>query len=411
MPTNKKKSKGKKRFVKTEAPPSMDQLLEAADAANHSDPCQALSILATAESLARDTTSQLAVLEKRAPIKVAVGDQDGALADYRAALALVSSQLNTAETPDLLEHKAGLYLYIGQLSEGSEALEVYRQGLDCLRQALAMREETASTPATTIVDDDDKDPQTLLLDTRRQLAAAYCSTAELYLTDLCFEPNAETECQSLIDPSLALLDADGKPFVDALQTAASLRLSQQRNSDAADFVLQAFGRIRNGCEALATLVGLREAAAEDEARELTELEAVQSLPGFEFRCQTAKLLLECAAVVDKTDERANQCTQAAIDVLGSLLAENDEVVEIWLLTGQAFSMMQPVNKSLAGHYWERAKEMLTSVQSALEQEIVDADDEDEEEDLQRQLDEVTCQLEDVATKLEGLEKEPEAMEE
>lgn len=69
----------------------------------------------------------------------------------------------------------------------------------------------------------------------------------------------------------------------------SLRLSQQK--DATPFILQAYQQIRRGCEALATLVGLhvtnKDDAAEETAVELTEVDAVNNLPGFEFRCQTS----------------------------------------------------------------------------------------------------------------------------
>jgi len=50
---------------------------------------------------------------------------------------------------------------------------------------------------------------------------------------------------------------DGEPLVDALQTMASLRLSQKtRQQEAVPFILRAYDKMKTGCEALATLVGL-----------------------------------------------------------------------------------------------------------------------------------------------------------
>jgi len=281
------------------------------------------------------------------------------------------------------------------------------------------------------------DSRQLLRETRRKLSAAYCTAAELYLTDLCLEEDAERECEDLVDLALRLtIDDDdgapggggvaGEPTVDALQTATSLRLSQSRGAEAVDYILKACRQMRAGCRALASLVGVAsgdESSPDDhraqqqppppqqqEARELLELEAVQNLPEFEFRCQTAKLLLECAAelkgiegtgAVAKDDPRRHQCLQASVDVLGSLLAENDEVVEIWFLMGEAFAAMSQTD--VAAYYWERAKDMLECVRQSLEEEIVERAGElegEEEDELQRQVDEVTCQLEDIGAKLE-----------
>ena len=43
-------------------------------------------------------------------------------------------------------------------------------------------------------------------DIRRQLCGAYCSVSELYLTDLCCEPNAEQNCESALQTALELDD-------------------------------------------------------------------------------------------------------------------------------------------------------------------------------------------------------------
>jgi hypothetical protein len=80
--------------------------------------------------------------------------------------------------------------------------------------------------------------------------------------------------------------------------------------------------------------------------------------------------------------------QAAISVLGSLLAQNDEVVEIWFLTGYAFHAKK--NDSGAGAalcYFQRTMETLVDIRKAfLQQEAkyADADDEDEQQDIQAQ---------------------------
>lgn len=248
----------------------------------------------------------------------------------------------------------------------------------------------------------------------RQLCGAYCSVAELYLTDLCYEENAESQCEFYVTEALKLIDpSDGQPLVDALQAAASLRLSQQRGEEAARFMLQAYRRMETGCKALAELVGLGVSSKDDDdkesAVELVEVDAANNLPGYEFRCQTAKILLECAAALKpctdqanrKRDERDGQCVEAAIQVLGSLLAENDEVIEIWYLTGCAFAAMDPPNAELAAFYWQRAMEMLNKVKDGLDQEALEADgDAEEAERVQCDTQEVSRQINEITLKLQ-----------
>jgi lipopolysaccharide biosynthesis regulator YciM len=103
------------------------------------------------------------------------------------------------------------------------------------------------------------------------------------------------------------------------------------------------------------------------------------------------------------NDRRKQCAQCAVHVLGSVLAENDEVIEVWLLAGEAFAALE--NYESAVYYWERAREMLTSVQQSLEMQVAEAEEEEEENFLQQQLDEVIVQIEDVSAKLEELQAE------
>jgi hypothetical protein len=63
---------------------------------------------------------------------------------------------------------------------------------------------------------------------RKQIARSYSSLAELYMTDLCFEENAETECEAAVVGSLQYDPGS----LDGRCALASLRLSQQRPTEA-----------------------------------------------------------------------------------------------------------------------------------------------------------------------------------
>ena len=257
------------------------------------------------------------------------------------------------------------------------------------------------------------------------------------MTDLCFEPDAEEQCEAMLASAMAIDDGRAP---DALQAKANLRLTQRRGEEAVHSILEAYGRMKIGCESMADLVGLGKVDGDEDeaarkrggneddddddeeakAKELVEIDAASSLPGFEFRCQTSKILLECAAVLgdsdrggggcgdednvgsDENDARKNACVESAIQVLGSLLAENDEVVEVWYLLGCAFEAMSPTSVDAAKYYWETALTMLAKVKEGMDQA---GDDEVEDEEKQCIIDQANEIKERLDTMLDEAEEE------
>ncbi|KAL0205550.1 hypothetical protein P9112_000857 [Eukaryota sp. TZLM1-RC] len=120
-----------------------------------------------------------------------------------------SNFLKAAEVAPL--SNIGRYMYLGQLSESHEALQHYLTGIEAIGN------------------------QDLFEDERNQmLCNAYVSIADLYLTDLCFEPNAESECEKYLN--LALQTSTDNP--DVFLTFCSFRLSQQRPDQAKEMLLK-----------------------------------------------------------------------------------------------------------------------------------------------------------------------------
>jgi tetratricopeptide (TPR) repeat protein len=421
------------------------------------------------------------ILEKRAEILVSLQEREKARDDYRSALhELLGNSGQSDEdqlTPpppavstdrDFIARVAGLYLYVGQLSEGEDALKAYQYGIQCLEQTLQdsppdSRDQISSAPFMDtpdyLMEEDEKMPTTqseaatdgpLLLETRKQLAASYCSVGELYLTDLCFAPDAESNCERFVQLALSVYPGSSHDstvsepptaqLIDALQTAASLRLSQsgaQKRLEAVSFMHQVYAQMRVGCEALSELVGIKEDSQQHPtaARELSNLPAVQELPSYEFRCQTAKQLLECCGLLrdeatpatlsagesddqlkcnpktgpeartGETSVTAAECSQAAVHVLGSLLAENDEVVEIWCLLGDAFALLDPPAPSLSRHYWSRAVEMLNVVHEGIVRDLRETTDQSESDAMEAEAEEISAQIEDLQFKISELPRD------
>ena len=365
----------------------------------------------------REDSAVLAtVLGKLGELKASNGHVDAARSDFLEAIDLLgpSSELSEGETSILVaqscESKAGLRLYLGQLSHGNDALQIIRKGVTELQNAVKILEHhcnnSDSLDGDAVMggsDSENANYKKALFETRRQLCAAHCSTAELYLTDLCEEPDAEDLCEASLKDALAIDDQmasfDGCLPPDALQTMANFRLSQSRGPEALDFIMKAYGRMKTGCEAMSSLVGLRECDGDAEpSRELVEVEAASQLPEYNFRCQTAKIMLECASLQKEGD---NDCIEASIQVLGSLLAENDEVADVWLLMGCSFAALSPPNNDAAKYYWETALSMLNTAKEGLE---VMIEDDAENECLEQERQSIQCQLEEVKAKL-GIEDE------
>lgn len=428
---------------------SVEELVERADAAMIASECgaalrsygAALALLSSSSGEERPLL-RARLLARSGEARLALGDAERGRDDFAAAVDAVRRSTDDDAVHDV---RADLHLTLGQLHTGEEALGHYRTGVAALEQHLhrlagaAATSASATTPPPT--DDDmedtttadtnneDADPALALTEARKRLCSAYCSVGELYLTDLCFAPDAEAQCEAALKSALDHDRQCPSNGPDALQALANLRLSQSRGAEAAESMMEAYGRMHKGCAAMARLVGLADtttttAATEEEegAVELEHVEEATSLPGIEFRSQSAKLLLECGAVLAEEEEMeeedddddgeedrtrtctSEQCLEAAVHVLGSLMAENDEVVETWFLLGCAFESLSSENNdngTLARHYWERALEMLGDVKKVTEEKIMECDD-DEAVELKAELEDTTERMKDVQERLNNL---------
>jgi len=353
----------------------VQKLIETSEVANQIGEIEkALQLLNGAFERAASDDVKVEVAERRANLRVSIQDRDGAIEDYSFCLSKLRGSGSKVK-------QAGVLLYLGQLQENEKALASFKEAISLLES-----ENKSNSPD----------------DIKSKLVKAYCTVAELYMTDLCFEENAESECSAHVEQALALAT---KEDIDAFQTAASLRLSQQRPKEASVFALRVFDHISVGCEGLARLVGLSSKQTEANSNEAIELAAeeadhLKNLPDFEFRLQTARLLLECAHSLRGTDDTADRCTRSCIAVLGSLLAENDEVEDVWSMTGDAHSFLPASEeRELAVIYWQRALDLLDVAKTSLEASLQVCDDDEDEDIMMVQLEELTSTREAIQKKI------------
>ena len=272
-----------------------------------------------------------AALERRAEILVSVGRPAEAQRIYRALC-------EKSPGADALR-----WLNLGQLESGAEALACFARGQAILRERLA-------APGTAQGERD--------LCARR-LCSACVSVAELYMTDLCMEPDAEERCEA----ALALAEQTDAGGPELPQAKASCRLSQERPEEAAALALEAARRATAAVAAADAALTTLEAAAAGGAAPGGA--AALERPELELRVNVAKLLLECAAQADAG--AAGPCAEAAGDLVYGCLKEDDDNVELWFLMGCAAQLMAPPNLELSRECLERAQGMLAKVREALVQ--------------------------------------------
>ena len=409
---------------------------------------------ATASNSATTNTMILDIYEKRAELYIDLQQTDMALQDYQELLRhLQRPEADSHGVVLLLLRQATVHMSMGQLSQAEEALQSYQSGKQCLRTALTtitpqqqqpgMSQILHTTTTTATVP-----PQQLLLlqeEIQQQYCRVCCCIAELYLTDLCYSDQAEQLCEESLQESLSIIQAmspnqypdtatqktQQHHCIETYQMIASLRFSQKRNTEAHKYMKQVYEPMAVGCQALAILVGLRSDTRRendpDMAIELTALDHVQSLPPVEFRISTSKLLLECAGTLattadtttDGSDQNVRDCIATpeqqeyavmAMDVIGSCLAEQDEMYECWILLGDAMIFLE---KESAWSYWNRALQILLPIQQQLQQELRDAgdhnesgnhNDDDDEDPIQQQLDTILVELDQLQERMDWAQR-------
>ena len=137
------------------------------------------------------------ILLKLGEVKVALENPLGARQDFERAISVLKDTDET--TLETCEIRASLYLYLGQLSSNQEALAAARNGIQELQATVRLREQQLcehNGKSSAMETDSDENDEQALQETKRQLSRAYCTVADLYLTDLCFEENAEARMPS-----------------------------------------------------------------------------------------------------------------------------------------------------------------------------------------------------------------------
>ncbi|CAD6587989.1 MAG: hypothetical protein ASARMPREDX12_003071 [Alectoria sarmentosa] len=227
------------------------------------------------------TTTALPALNLVAEINLELGNAALAREHFLQAVTLDP----TGRIPLPLGGGASKFLWLAQLSEsgGQDSVSWFERGAAILRREIATVGEREGEQK------------------RKDLAAALCGIIEIYMTDLSWDPSAESKCAALIAEALLVAPCSAEP----LQTLASIRISQSRIADAQT--------------ALRDSMALWSSGDDDDEEEDVEEEG--AVPEFATRVSLARLLMEVGM------------EEEALAVLERLVLEDDGSVEAWYLGG------------------------------------------------------------------------------
>ncbi|KAF1951485.1 hypothetical protein CC80DRAFT_496088 [Byssothecium circinans] len=268
-------------------------LIQAATLLQTSQPEDALVAARRALNLLQPTSeptlAALPALNLLGEINVELGDADSAREAFQAAIALDQEGENDG---------AEKFLWLAQLNEegGAESVRWFEKGVEVLKREVERLESTLVKKA---------EITEALEEKKQKIATALCGIAEVYMTDLSWEEDAEARCEAAVTEALLVAPESPEP----LQTLASIRLSQVRADDAKS--------------ALTRSLSLWKDADPDDPK----------VPDYSTRISLSRLLMEA----EMEDE--------AIEVLERLIGENDGSVEAWYLGGWCLHLLAEQQKA------------------------------------------------------------------
>lgn len=299
-PSKKAKAKNRNKARKANTGPSKPAKELLAEATVQLEQGDALGAVALAKqalevALDSDDARACAAYNLLGEINVELGEIDTARTCFLQAAKL-------DEDGALAEELGGgpeKFNWLAQLSEEGgadsvgwfdKAATVLRAQIQILTDAATEVKRKGSAHATL-----EKELEAKIEDKKKKLAETLCAVAEVYMTDLSWEDDAEARCETLVTEA-TLLAPD---LPDAWQTVANVRVSQSRRDDAV-------------------------AALERSLAIWADLEPEDpKVPAFPSRVALTRLLMEC-----DMEKRASE-------VCDRLVEDDDTSVEAWYLGGLA----------------------------------------------------------------------------
>lgn len=296
-PSKKAKAKARAQSKKQSTKPPKQLLAEATAYLEQGDAAGAVVLAKQALDAALDTDDSraCAAYNLLGEINVELGEIDAARAYFLEAVQI--------DTEGALSEDLGggpeKFNWLAQLSEdgGADSVKWFEKAATCMRaQIQALTDAAAQAKRKGSAHGAlEKEIEAKIAEKKHKLSETLCAVAEVYMTDLSWEDDAEARCETLVTEATML----APELPDAWQTVANVRVSQSRREDAV-------------------------AALERSLALWTDLEPEDPrVPNFPSRVALTRLLIEC------------ELEQRATEVCERLVLEDDESVEAWYLGGFA----------------------------------------------------------------------------
>lgn len=272
----------KKAAKKTASKFSVEQLLEKAE--EYLDTYEYEMAQKFCQRALQLEPDNVGALETSGNLLAELGDSDGARRCFGRAITVCP------------EEGFSKYMYMGQLHEGLESVQFFQKGVELMIKERdgKMKEDKGASCSSS-----DDQPSVSNLD----ISKAYCSIAEIFLTDACFEEDSEGKCKTALDN--AVKEDPHNP--EAHQLMASYWLSKENTEQAKASIEKSLSLWQHP-------------GGEGGGKEDDEMMAGPNL-SYEGRVGAAKILVE----LEMLDEAEN--------ILHTLLEEDDEVVQVWYMLG------------------------------------------------------------------------------
>jgi tetratricopeptide (TPR) repeat protein len=202
---------------------------------------------------------------------------------------------------------------LAQLQSGKEASNTFEQGILALQAQLKSSNNNNNNNNESIT---------------KQIASAYCRIIEIYMTDLCFEQNAEQIC---VEAATKAVEYGGNDNAEALYCYANVSLSQCKNDIAKDYIIKAADALQ--------------IAADKDQEEVNDFEI-----SYDLQLNIAKVLIE-----------VNEPSKAS-DILERLLLINDTDIELLFVAGICYNTLQEFN--ISKQYLMKSKEIIDQLKNS-----------------------------------------------
>ncbi len=214
------------------------------------------------------------------------------------------------------------YFSLAQLFAGQESLDLYKQGILVLQETISQLNPSESEAK----------------EAQKELSSAFSAVAELYMTDLCDNDEAEAECLRCVQKSVEI--DQNNP--EAWQTKARLHLVKSEFEQARKDLNRSLDLW------LPTYMAVLENRPQEAAGKFDPVEVCPLL--YTTRLSTARMLIE----LEEWDK--------AVNVLDGLLEEDEDIVDAWYLMGWSNKVRAELEKDdmylgNARYFLSRAKEV------------------------------------------------------